>query len=144
MRITQGKIILALATSLLFTPTVHADGGNHTDGYRCTIDHAPVRSVYTCQKVHRMALRGRHYAFEMGPEFAAYVTITNHSYDAAGKYHDGRRDYIHEDQGPGEISLEEDPIHHGHAHSSGSGYGPGGYIVHGALCTHCSTFNFRP
>jgi hypothetical protein len=54
----------------------HATGGGVVVDYRCTIDGVPVRSVRKCTKVHRMAVRGKRYAFAMGTGVAAYVSIS--------------------------------------------------------------------
>jgi hypothetical protein len=55
-------------------------GGAVVVDYRCTVDGVPVRSVSQCKKVHRLAVRGRGYAFAMGTGVAAYITVSGGGY----------------------------------------------------------------
>jgi hypothetical protein len=73
------------ATAVPLQPEAgYATGGGVVVDYRCTIDGVPVRSVRKCTKVHRMAVRGKRYAFAMGTGVAAYVSISGGGHAAVG------------------------------------------------------------
>ena len=103
-------------------------GGAVVVDYRCTVDGVPVRSVSQCKKVHRLAVRGRGYAFAMGTGVAAYITVSGGGYAAGGGY-----------------VVEGGSTKRKHKHgtgygyvAAGGGYGGGyatggGYVVHGGM-----------
>jgi hypothetical protein len=103
-------------------------GGAVVVDCRCTVDGVPVRSVSQCKKVHRLAVRGRGYAFAMGTGVAAYITMSGGGYATGGGYvvEGGSTKRKHK---------------HGYGNgyvAAGGGYGGGyatggGYVVHGGM-----------
>lgn len=125
-------------------------------GYSCVINGAPVYKRRTCKRVHRLALKGRGYAFADSSGYASYVSmaaqrrvVVKHrrvvKHRVATKQHRVARrrqqQVIYVDQAPRSVvrrrtRAQKVIIIQGGMENGGYGYGNGGVTVHyGPLIT---------